>query len=81
MRKFVIAGAVAAAALTLSACSEGTEDAATETVDAAAADMEANADAAVDTMEEGAADAADTMEAAGDEAAATMEGEEAPAAE
>ena len=46
MRKIILAAAAGAAALTLSACSEKTEDAAAETADAAMADAEANADAA-----------------------------------
>ncbi|WP_232308173.1 hypothetical protein [Tsuneonella dongtanensis] len=70
MRKIILAAAAGAAALTLSACSEKTEDAAAETADAAMADAEANADAAGEAVD-GAADA--TAEAAGDAAAATTE--------
>ena len=63
MRKFVIAAAAAGAALTLSACSEGTEEAATDAVDGAVADMETNADDAGEAVE-GAME--DGMETAGE---------------
>lgn len=69
MRKFVLAAVVATSALGLAACGE-TADKAGETVDAMAADAEANAEAAGE-MVEGAADA--TTEAAGDAADATSE--------
>ena len=76
MRKIVLVAAAAGAALSLAACSEKTEDAATETADSAMADTEANAEAATDTVE-GAADAAtDTAEEATTDAAPA---EEAPA--
>ncbi|MCW5646764.1 MAG: entericidin EcnAB [Sphingopyxis sp.] len=60
MRKILIAS-MAAAAFSLTACSEKTQDAAGETADAMAEDVAATGDA----MAEGAADAADaTAEAA-----------------
>ena len=52
MRKIILAAAIAGAALTLAACSEGTEDAADDTAEGAMADTEANAEAmgeAIDT--------------------------------
>lgn len=75
MRKFVLAAAIATSALGLAACSE-TADSAGETVDAMAADAEANAEAAgemageaADATTEAAEGAADaTGEAAGDAA-------------
>ena len=45
MRKIILAAAIAAGALSLAACSEKTEDAAGEAVDAAAADASSNAEA------------------------------------
>ena len=48
MRKIVLAAAAAAAALTVAACSEKTEDAATQTADSAMADAEAAAKKLVD---------------------------------
>ena len=80
MRKFVLAAAVAGAALTLAACSEGTQETTEAAADSALADAEANVEAAGEAVE-GAADA--TAEAA-DDAVATAEeavAEEAPAAE
>ena len=56
MRKIILAAAAAGAALTLAACSEGTQDAAEETVEGAAADTEANADAMGAAVEDAAAD-------------------------
>ena len=57
MRKIILAAAAAGAALTLAACSEGTEDAASETVDGAMADTETNMDAMASEVDEMAADA------------------------
>jgi hypothetical protein len=80
MRKIILAAAAGALALTVSACSEKTEDAAAETADSAAADTAANADAmgeAVDATATDAAatasDAAATASAAATDAAATTE--------
>jgi hypothetical protein len=80
MRKIILAAAAGAAALTLSACSEKTEDAAATTADSAAADTAANADAmgeavdnAADNTAAVAADAADTTAAAATDAAAAAE--------
>jgi hypothetical protein len=80
MRKIILAAIAGAAALTLSACSEKTEDAAATTADSAAADTAANADAmgeAVDATATDAAatasDAAATASAAATDAAATTE--------
>ena len=76
MRKIVLVAAAAAGALTLAACSEGTEDAAEATVEEGMADAEANMEAAGDTMSEGAAEVeagADAMAADADAAAAEVE--------
>jgi hypothetical protein len=74
MRKILLAAAAGAAALTLSACSEKTEDAAAETADSAAADASANAEAAGETVDSAASDtataAANASDAATDAAAA-----------
>jgi hypothetical protein len=78
MRKIILAAAAGAAALTLSACSEKTEDAAAETADSAMADTEANAEAAGEAVDAAADDAA---AAAGDAAAATTEAAAAAEAE
>jgi hypothetical protein len=78
MRKIVLAAAIAGAALSLSACSESTEDAAGETVDNAMADAEANAEAAGEAVEGAAADvgaAADAAVEGADDAAAEAEAE------
>jgi hypothetical protein len=80
MRKIILAAVAGAAALTLAACSEKTEDAATETADSAAADASVNADAAgeaaADVATDAAAtasDAAATASTAATDAAATTE--------
>ncbi|QQN73042.1 hypothetical protein [Croceicoccus sp. YJ47] len=52
MRKIILAAAIAGSALTLTACSEGTEENAEMTADSMAADTEANMDAAGAEMEE-----------------------------
>jgi hypothetical protein len=72
MRKIVLAAAIAGAALSLAACSEGTEEA----TDAAMADAEANVEAAGEAVDEAAAEAGEAIDAAGeavDEAAADVE--------
>jgi len=76
MRKIILVAAAAGAALTLAACSEKTEDAATETADSAMADTEANAEAAGDAVEGAATEATD---AAADATAEEAPAEEAPA--
>lgn len=53
MRALTI-GLMAAAALTVAGCSEGTEDAAETTVDSAAMDTEANVDQMGESLENGA---------------------------
>ena len=82
MRKIALVAAVSAAALSLAACSEGTEEAAENTVEGAAADTEANAEAMGDSIDNAAAEAETEMDEAGaeveaeaDEAEAEMEGE------
>ena len=70
MRKFVLAAAIATSALGLAACQE-TADSAGETVDAMAADAEANAEAAGEAVEGAAAEA----DEAAANAEAMMEGE------
>jgi hypothetical protein len=64
MRKIILAS-MAAAAFSLAACSEKTQDAASETADSMADDTAATGDA----MAEGAADAADATAAAATDAA------------
>jgi hypothetical protein len=71
MRKIVLAAAIAAGALSLAACSEGTEEAAGEAADSAMADAEANVEAAGDAVEGAAADAGAAVEGAADSAADT----------
>lgn len=67
MRKFVLAAAIATSALGLAACSETAEQAG-ETVDAMAADTEANAEAAGEMADEMADDAAESVDGVADEA-------------
>ena len=69
MRKIILAAAAAGAALTLSACSEGTEDAADATVEEGMADAEAN----VEAMGEAADGAMEEAGAAMDDAAAAVD--------
>ena len=57
MRKIVLVAAIAAGALSLAACSEGTEEAATDAADSAMADAEANMEAAGDVVDDAAAEA------------------------
>lgn len=64
MRKIILAAAVAGAALSLTACSEKTGDAAETTVDSAAADTAANADAAGEAVEGAVDDAAAEVDGA-----------------
>jgi hypothetical protein len=66
MRKIVLVAAAAAGALTLAACSEGTEDAAEATVEEGMADAEANMEAMEEGAEEAVADAEEGMAEAGD---------------
>lgn len=81
MRKIILAAAVAGSALGLAACSE-TADQAGETVDAMAADTEANAEAvagaaaeAGEAVEGAAADTAEAAEDAAVEAEAALTGQ------
>ncbi|AKH43651.1 type IV secretory pathway VirB6-like protein [Altererythrobacter atlanticus] len=66
MRKIVLAAAVAGAALSLAACSEGTEEAAGDTVDSAMADTEANVEAMGDAAEGAMDEAGEAVDAAGE---------------
>ena len=75
MRKIILAAAIAGSALTLSACSEGTEDAADATVDSAAADAEANMDAMAADVDAAAMEAEADMDAMAAEVEADIEGE------
>lgn len=77
MRKIMLVASIAAAALAVSACSEGTEDAAEATVEGAADDTAANVDAAGEAVE-GAA--VDTGAAVATGADAVVAGAEAGAA-
>ena len=86
MRKIMLVASIAAAALAVSACSQGTEDAAEATVDGAVDDTAANVDAAGAAVE-GAVDDAGAAVYEGADAvavgAAAAEGEiqeETPAA-
>ena len=56
MRKIVLVAAIAGAALSLAACSEGTEDAAGEAADSAMAAAEAEAEVQDETPAEAAVD-------------------------
>jgi hypothetical protein len=58
LRKIILAAAIAGAALSLTACSEKTEDATSEAADSAAADAAANADAAATAVTDATTDAA-----------------------
>ena len=73
MRKIVLAAAIAGAALSLSACSEGTEDATEAAAEGAMADAEANMDAAGETMENAAAETGAAVDGAMDETAAAAD--------
>ena len=75
MRKIILAAAAAGAALTLAACSEGTQDAAEETVEGAAADTEANADAMGAAVEGATEEAAAEADAAAAEVEADVQDE------
>jgi hypothetical protein len=74
MRKFVLAAAIAGSALGLAACSETAVEA-EDTVDAMAADVEANTEAAGDAVAEGAADVVEGAEEAAAEAEAAVDAE------
>ncbi|QNE05822.1 hypothetical protein [Croceicoccus marinus] len=76
MRKIILAAVAAGAALSLVACSEGTEENAEATMDSMAADADANMDAVEATAEDAAAEAemaTDSAMEATDEAAAEVE--------
>ncbi|WP_198507630.1 hypothetical protein [Qipengyuania seohaensis] len=75
MRKIALFAAASAAALSLAACSEATEDAAADTADSAAADAEANMEAAGESMEAAGEDVAAEADAAAAEVEAEVEGE------
>jgi len=66
MRKIILAAAVAGAALSLAACSEGTEDNAEATMDSMAADTEANMDATGAAVDDAAADVGAAADNAGE---------------
>jgi hypothetical protein len=66
LRKIALVAAIAGAALSLAACSEGTEEAAGEAADSAMADAEANADAAGAVVEDAASEAGAAVDAAGE---------------
>ena len=72
MRKIILAAAAAGAALTLAACSEGTEENAEATMDSMAADADANMDAVEATAEDAAMDA----EMAADSAVEATDGDQ-----
>ncbi|UVI39725.1 hypothetical protein [Qipengyuania spongiae] len=69
MRKIALIAAASAAALSLAACSESTQDAAESTAENAAADTEANLEAAGTELEQ----ASDDIDAAAENAAADAE--------
>ena len=73
MRKIILAATVAAFALTVSACSESTEQAADAAVDGAAADASANADAMGAAVEGAATDAGNAVEGAAADAGAAVD--------
>ena len=73
MRKFVLAAAIATSALGLAACSETAEQAG-ETVDAMAADAEANAEAAGEMVGEAAEATGEAVEGAADATGEAVEG-------
>ncbi|MCA0910379.1 hypothetical protein [Qipengyuania gaetbuli] len=79
MRKIALVAAASAAALSLAACSEATEDAAEATTEAAAADAEANMEAAGEAVEAAGEEVAAEGEEAAAEVEAAVEGEEAAA--
>jgi hypothetical protein len=66
MRKIMLVASIAAAALSLSACSESTEEAADAAVDGAAADTAANADAMGEAVEGAAVEAGAAVEEGAD---------------
>src|SRR5690606_17175850 len=75
MRKIVLVAA-AVGALSLAACSEGTQDAAGDAADSAMADAEANMEAAGEAVDDAAAEAGAAIDSAGeatDEAATEVE--------
>lgn len=77
MRKIILAATIAAFALTVSACSESTEDAADAAVEGAADDTAANVDAAGEAVEGAAVDTGAAVETGAD---AVVAGAEAGAA-
>jgi hypothetical protein len=77
MRKIVLATAVAVGALALSACSEKTQEAASDTADSMAADAQSNMNAAGDAVAGAADDAAAAVNNAGDAADAAGNAAEA----
>lgn len=79
MRKIILAAAAAGAALTLAACSEKTEDAASETADSALADADAAASEAADAAATATDAATDAAAAATDAASAATDAASAAA--
>ncbi|WP_187334468.1 hypothetical protein [Novosphingopyxis iocasae] len=65
MRKIIISGLIATAALGLSACSQETQDKTGEAMDSMGNDVEANADAAGNAVEAGVNEAGDQLDQAG----------------
>ena len=72
MRKFVLAAAFATGALALAGCSQETQQKASETADAAAADAQANADSAGQTIDNAAKAAGQAIDTAADKAGAAV---------